>query len=171
MPKSRNNSRKSTASSKGAPKVEVDEEGYPSVVMRHTPPSSKKTTPKMPRPEFLEPSAPIPLTPPPPPPSPWETLGMSQGDYSAMIQRVFSRYEEMNKITLQKSLLDDVDDPLFWLVRIEKLEREREYFNKKRGWSAPELARVEQIDLEIEECEMELERIDNMEDQLEYEWD
>lgn len=169
MPKSnsKNSSRKSTASSKGTPKVVEDEDGYPSVVIRHTPPTIKKVTPKSPRPEFLEALLPTPVTPP----SPWETLQMSQEDYSAMMNRIFNRYKQMEREAMNESMLAELDDPRYWNMRIEHLEREREAFNKKRGWSAAEMARVEEIDLDIEECEMELDRICNMQDQVEYEYD
>jgi hypothetical protein len=170
MPKhsSRNSSRKSTASSKGTPKVEVDEDGFPSIVIRHTQPTNTKTTPKSPRPEFLESLLPMPVTPPP---SPWENLGMPEDEYNAMMDRVFSRYNEMEREFLRESMIQDLDGPRFWQTRIDMLERERSIFNKKRGWSAMEMARVEAIDLEIEECEMELDRFYNMYDQMEYEWD
>lgn len=165
--KSRNSSRKSTASSKSAPKVAVDEDGFPSVVIRYTQPTSRKTTPKSPRPEFLEPLSPT----PPAPSTPWQLLEMSEADYNAMMNRVFARYREIEKESFKLGLLADVDDPRYWTIRMEQLERERAYFNKKRGWSAAELACVERIDLELEECEMELDRIYDKEEELEYECD
>jgi hypothetical protein len=167
MPKSnsKNSSRKSTASSKGTPKVVEDEDGYPTVVIRHTPSPIKKVTPKSPRPEFLESLVPTPMTPPP---SPWENLGMHEEEYNAMMNRVFSRYKEIERDALKESMIQDLDDPVFWRMRADQLERERSVFNRKRGWSAVEMARVEQIDLELEECEMELEKIFNLQDELEY---
>lgn len=40
-----------------------------------------------------------------------------------------------------------------WVREIERLERYREKYNKKRGWSAEDLAEVEQIDKQIKECQ------------------
>jgi hypothetical protein len=148
--------------------MEVDEDGYQSVVIRYTQPSTKKITPNSPRPEFLESLVPTPTTPPS---SPWETLKMPEGDYNAMMNRVYGRYAEMEKESYQEVLLAELDDPSFWRMRIDLLERERSFFNRKRGWSAVEMARVEAIDLELEECEMELDRIFSLQDKMEYDCD
>lgn len=178
--KSRNNSRKSTASSQGRPVVRVDNEDYPSILVVNKPPTSRKNTPKSKesvssptemRPDFLEPLTPKPVTPPPPPPTPWEYLGMPEAEYHAMMERVNKMYREMEKKSYEQSLLDDLNDPYYWKMRIEQLERERSYFNKKRGWSAMDIACVESIDAQIEECEEELDRIYAEEDRLEVEYD
>ena len=175
--KSRNNSRKSTASSQGRPTVTLTEDDFPSILMVNTTPTSRKKTPKSkvsadsPRPEFLEPLSPKPSVPPPPPPTPWEHLGMPETDYYAMMQRVQKMYREMDRESYEQALAADLYDPQFWLDRIEHLEREREYFNKKRGWSAADIVCVEKIDEQIQECEDELERIYAEEDRLEVEYD
>lgn len=170
---SRNSSRKSTASSQGKPVVRVSEEDYPSIVVASKPLSVKKTTaktspPTTPRPEFLEPLSPKPITPPP---TPWEHLGMAEPEYMAMMERVKKMYLEMDKKNYQEALLDDLDSPSYWNSRIEQLEKEREYFNKKRGWSAMDIACVDSIDAQIYECEQELERIYAEADRLEVEYD
>jgi len=173
--KSRNNSRKSTASSQGKPAVLLNDDGYPSVVVINKPTTSRKSTPKSkessldsPRPEFLEPLSPNPITPPP---TPWEHLGMHEGEYHAMMQRVQAMYRVMDRESYQQALLDDLNHPWFWKDRIEHLESEREYFNKKWGWSAADILCVEKIDEQIQECEIELDRIYAEEDRLEAEYD
>lgn len=183
--KSRNNSRKSTASSstassQGRPTVRYGDDDYPSILAVTKPPSSRKNTPKAKdsvsspqevRPEFMEPLTPTPVTPPPPPPTPWEVLGMPEAEYIAMTERVNKMYREMERESYQQALLDDLNDPRYWNIRIEHLEREREYFNKKRGWSAADIACVESIDSQIYECEDELDRIYAEVDRLEVEYD
>lgn len=174
---SRNSSKKSTASSQGKPKVKVEEDdfGNISIVVKTTPQTSKKSTPKTPRPEFLEPLSPSPvspsLVPPPPPPTPWEELGMSEPEFLAMMERVRQQQREAMRENYINNLFADLKRPSFWLRRIEQLEKEREYFNKKRGWSAADIVAVDRIDEEIEECENELEMIYAEEDRLEVEYD
>jgi hypothetical protein len=171
--KSRNNSRKSTASSQGTPSVSVSNDEIPSIIITRKAPTSRKTTPKSDdslRPEFMEPLSPKALTPTPPP-TPWESLSMPEEDYIAMIERVKARYREMEREEYERVLLRELNVPRFWKDRIEHLEQEREYFNKKRGWSAIDIACVDRIDAEIEECESELERIYALEDRLEVEYD
>lgn len=103
--------------------------------------------------------------------SPWDMLGMPEVEYHAMMYRVFTRYEEIGQDTYRHSLLEDLNDPSYWTLRMNQLEREREFFNKKAAWSAAEMACVEQIDLELEECEMELDRIYDMVERMEYDCD
>lgn len=165
--KSRNNSRKSTASSQGKPTVRTNDDDFPSILVVSKPPTSRKNTPKSktscedsPRPEFLEPLTPKPIAPPPPPPTPWEVLGLPEGDYHAMMERLDKLYGDMRRGDYEANLLDEMNDPSYWKRRIEGLEREREYFNKKRGWSAADIACVDRIDEQIAECEKELQRID-----------
>ena len=167
---SRNSSKKSTASSQGTPKVKVEEDefGNISILMKPKLPTSKKTTPTTPRPVFLEPLSP---TPPPPPPTPWEDLGMTETDFRSMMDRVRNRYAEEMRMNYINNLAADLKRPSFWLRRMEQLEKEREYFNKKRGWSAADIMAVERIDGEIQECESELDTIYADEDRLEVEYD
>ena len=165
----KNTSRKSTVSVSVV--VKTDEGDFASILLPTKKPSSRRTTPVTdkapvsppvsPRPEFLEPLSPTPLSPPTPPPSPWETLGMVETDYHAMMGHVMKQYSDGMRKTYVDNLLDEMDHPSYWLRRIEQLEKEREYFNKKRGWSAAEIFAVEKIDAEIQECQEEL---DSMED-------
>lgn len=172
---SRNNkSQKSTSSTSSTP-VE-DDDGFGGL-LKITTPSSRRSTPKNTtpevRPEFLEPLSPTPvvLTPPPPPPTPWEVLGMKEEDFVAMQERVFQRAREYDRELYIENMLNDLKNPAYWLRRIESLEKEREYFNKKRGWSAAEMVCVERIDAEIQECEDEVDRIYAEEDRIEAEYD
>jgi hypothetical protein len=176
--KSRNNSRKSTASSQGKPSVRTNDDDFPSIIMINKPPTSRKNTPKSksspstqsPRPDFLEPLSPKPIATPPPP-SPWEILGLSESDYRAMMLRLDTLYRDMRRKDYENNLAQELNDPWFWRSRIESFEQEREYFNKKRGWSAADIACVDKIDEQIHECEEELERIYAEEDRLEVEYD
>jgi hypothetical protein len=172
--KSRNNSRKSTASSHDKLPVNVpSDEDFVSILMVKKP-SSRKTTPKeemsvdSPRPEFMEPLSPKPLTPPP---TPWQILGMPEPEYWAMTERVQKMYREIERKNYEEALLNDLNRPRFWEGRIEKLEKEREYFNRKGGWSAIDMACVDRIDAQIHECEIELDRIYAVEERLEVEYD
>ena len=92
---------------------------------------------------------------------------MAEPEYDAMQQRVSKMYKEMDKKAYQDALLEELSDPGYWKGRIELLEREREFFNKKRGWSAADIACVDSIDAQIHECEDELERIYAEADRLE----
>lgn len=181
--KSRNNSRntntsrKSAASQESAPRVDPEDD-WGNILIKSKP-SSRNTTPKnkvviatpAARPDFLEPLSPKPVTPPPPPPTPWEILGMPETDYHAMMNRVRQQMADSMRENYINNLLADLENPSFWLRRIEQLEKEREFFNKKRGWSAIDIAAVDRIDEELQECEDELERIYAQEDRLEAEYD
>jgi hypothetical protein len=169
-----NNSRKSTtstSSSKTTHSVNAEDDFGSVLIKIRTPTTSKKTTPKTPRPEFLEPLSPKPVTPPPPPPTPWEQLGMTEADFTAMQERVRKQMAEAMRENLINNLLAQFESPSFWLRRKESLEKEREYFNKKRGWSAMDMVAVDKIDEEIQECDDELDKLYAEEDRLECEYD
>lgn len=171
MPKSksssRTNSRKSTASSQGKPVIlNVNEDEVPSIVIT----SSRKNTPKASRPTFLEPLSPV-AQPSPPPPSPWERIGMTEMEYEELQTRVRKAFAVERKKAYESYLIADLENPVFWLRRLEHLEMQREAFNTKWGWSAAELACVERIDEEIKECEDELDRLYSEEDRIEVEYD
>jgi hypothetical protein len=173
---SRGSSRKSTAST-SSPALQSKDDDFPSIVIANKPLSIKKKTPdttspaQSPRPEFLEPLVCTPTSPAPPAPQPWDTLGISEPEYHAMNQRLQAMYRESERKTYQESLLRDMNDPMYWELRMEQLEREREFFNKKRGWSAGDIMCVDRIDAQIKECEDELERISSYEDKLEADYD
>ena len=173
--KSKSNSRSSTASTKSTVSVHLDDD-FASILVKLKPVTTKKTTPKAvtPRPEFLEPLSPTPSSPPPPPPpppSPWETVGMTESDFTTMQDRVRKQMAEDMRQNYISNIIADLKTPSFWNKRIESLEKEREYFNKKRGWSAADIACVEQIDDEIKECQEEVEALYAEEDRLEYVYD
>lgn len=109
--------------------------------------------------------------PPTPPPTPWETLGMTEEDFLSMMERVRLQQREFDRERYMNNLVAELKTPAFWLGRIERLEKEREYFNKKRGWSAADILCVDRIDDEIRECEEELDLIYAEEDRLEVEYD
>ena len=96
---------------------------------------------------------------------------MPEGEYKAMMDRVFARYEEIDRENYANALLEEFQHPRYWTARMNQLEKDREFFNKKRGWSAAEMACVERIDMEIEDCEVELDRIYSKVEQMEYDCD
>jgi hypothetical protein len=152
------------------------EDDFASILVKLKPvPSSRKSTPKnvtTPRPEFLEPLSPTPLSPvPSPTTTPWELVGMTEADYTAMQARVQKQMRESMREDYINNLLADLKNPSFWYRRMDSLETEREYFNKKRGWSAVDIACVKKIDEEIKECEEELDALCEQQDRLEYEYD
>lgn len=89
--------------------------------------------PKSPRPEFLEPIAKSPRVNP----------------------------VELYKQRMSEVWEEEMERPEFWVNKIEQLEKEREKYNTKRGWSADDLDNVERIDQEIKFCEYELDELVN----------
>lgn len=81
---------------------------------------------------------------------------MTEEDYFAMMQRVQKRMEEYNRECYMNYLEYYYGSSRYWSCRLEQLEREREHYNKKRGWSAADILAVERIDSDIEECQYEL---------------
>jgi len=171
--KSRTNSRKSTASAKSAQSnisVTADDD-FGNIIIKVKPTSIKKTTPNnasSPRPEFLEPLSPTPSVQST---APWDLVGMTEADFTAMQARVHKQMAETMCQDYVRNLLADLKNPSFWYQRIDRLETEREYFNKKRGWSALDVTCVEKIDQEIKECEQEIDALCAEEDRVEYEYD
>ncbi len=109
------------------------------IIVQQAPPALKSpkspTSPSEKRPEFLEPIS---------PPKPTAHLKI---------------YEEEMKQRQQDYLDWEASLPSTWIREIERLEREREKYNKKAAWSASDLATVERIDQEIKECELFLDRM------------
>ena len=60
----------------------------------------------------------------------------------------------------------EASQPGTWIREIDRLEREREPYNKKRSWTAKDLAAVEKIDQKIKACE---EILGRMEEEAYYE--
>lgn len=96
---------------------------------------------------------------------------MTEEEFLAMQERVRKQMMETMRENYINNLLAEIESPSFWLRRIEQLEKEREYFNKKRGWSAADMLAVDKIDEEIEECQVELDKLCAEEDRLENEYD
>lgn len=182
MPSKKNTSRKSTASQGTKPKVVLTETlDFPSIVITHKQktPSSRNSTqsskaksspPLSPRPEFLEPLSPRMMSPLPTKPI-WDQMGMMEADFHAMQERVFKAYEEGMRKNYKSALLADWDDPSYWKGRRDLLERERGRFNQMRAWSSAVIAKAEELDAQIAECEDRLEEIYAEEDRLEAEYD
>lgn len=157
MPK--NNTRKNTKQTKQvaekpmadatAPATD-DDWGFGSILVKntHNTTRSKKKTPE-PKPEPIP--EPIPE---------WEQVGMTEEDYKAMRERTAKQMLEWQIENFNRNMLADLDTIAYWESRIETLEKARERYNKKRGWSAEDLLAVEQIDQEICECEDEIDRIE-----------
>ncbi len=66
--------------------------------------------------------------------------------------------EDMKK-NQEEFLAWEASQPGTWIREIDRLEREREPYNKKRSWSAKDLAAVEKIDEKIKACEQILDRM------------
>jgi hypothetical protein len=161
MPK--NTTRKNTKQTKQVaekPKADAtapaneDEWGFGSILVKSTPNTtrSKKKTPE-PKPEPIP--EPIPE---------WEQVGMTEEDYKAMRERTAKQMLEWQIENFNRNMLADFDTIAYWESRIETLEKSRERYNKKRGWSAEDVAAVEEIDAEIQECENEIARIEAYDD-------
>ena len=93
-------------------------------------PKTPPTSPKATRPEFLEPMVISPT--------------VSEG--------IKKQWREEMRQSEQQYYGWEANLPATWEREIERLERERERFNKKPNWSASDLAKVERIDKELESC-------------------
>lgn len=111
--------------------------------------------------------------PPPPPPVPeWEQMGMSEEEFVAFRERMVKQMLEWQMEDYKRNLLAEYDSIAYWENSIERLERSRERYNKKWGWSADDVAAVGEIDADIKECQENIARIEGMygdQDDLYYE--
>lgn len=169
-PSSRNSSRKSTKSHVSV-SVDRNDEDFPSILLRKSAPTAKKTTPtskesSSPRPEFMEP-----LTREPSPTPMWAQMGLSEEEYSSRVAKYQKQMQDDMLRMYQEAIVAELQTPEYWQRRMERLEEERFSFHKKRGWSITDQYRIEQIDAELMECEEEIERIYAEVDRLEYEYD
>ncbi len=96
---------------------------------------------------------------------------MTQDEFDAMQERVHKTYVEDMKKNYQSALLAEWDDPSYWRWRRELLERERGRLNQMAAWSSAVIAKAEELDVQIEECDTRLEEIYAEEDRLEVEYD
>ncbi len=113
---------------------------------------SKKKTPA-PKPEPIP--EPIPE---------WEQVGMTEEEYKALRERTMQQMLQWQIENYTRNMIADLDSVSFWESRIETLEKSRERYNKKRGWSAEDVAAVDAIDAEIQECENEIARLEEYDD-------
>jgi hypothetical protein len=60
------------------------------------------------------------------------------------------------------------NDILFWERRMESLEKRRQRYSQKAAWSSETIKLVEKIDLDIRECEVEIESLSSKADYLEW---
>lgn len=158
MPK--NTTRKNTKQTKQVaekPKADTandDDWGFGNLIVKTNPNStrSKKKTPE-PKPEPI-----------PEPKPEWEQVGMTEEEYRALQERMAKQMLEWQMETYRNNLIAELDSVAYWESRIESLEMSRQRYNKKRGWSGEDVAAVEEIDKEIQECENEISRIDGYEE-------
>ena len=153
MPNKKQTSRKNTVATK--PKAEVvttEDDWAVNITVKSAPNSRASTRSKKPEP-VPEPPRVVPD---------WERVGMTQEEYEGMMERVAKAAHEYQVQRYRESLLADLDSISYWENRIESLERSRERFNRKAGWSAEAIRSVEEIDKEIEFCEQNIDRIEAM---------
>lgn len=99
---------------------------------------------------------------PPPPPEPipeWEQVGMTKEAYDALCQKIAKEMVEAQLQSMRDSYVQELETIAYWSGRIDTLNKQRERYNKKRGWSAETIDAVEQIDKDIKECQEEINRI------------
>ena len=60
------------------------------------------------------------------------------------------------------------NDILFWERRMESLEKRRQRYSQRGAWSSEIIKLVEKIDLDIRECEVEIEGLFSKADYLEW---
>ena len=135
--------------------VDDDDDGFGSILSKIAPRNTTRSNKKKNTPPQPPPPAPVPE---------WEQVGMTQEDYEALRQRIAKEMMDSQIESYKQAMLDDLDSISFWEGRIETLERSRERYNKKRGWSADDIAAVEEIDAEINECENEIASIESLDD-------
>ena len=59
-------------------------------------------------------------------------------------------------------------DIIYWERRMETLEKRRQRYSQKGAWSSEIIKVVEKIDLDIRECELEIEDLFSKADYLEW---
>lgn len=89
----------------------------------------------------------------------WEQLGMTKEAFEELRAKTAKEMAEAQVENLRQSYLADIDSVSYWQGRKEFLEKLREPYNKMPGWSADVIGQVEQLDLDIKECEDEIDRL------------
>lgn len=145
---SRNNKQVSKPKAEVTKKEEMEDDWGGNIVVKSAPSSrgstrSNKSEPKQepPKPE-------------------WERVGMTEEEYTAMRERVAKEMMAFQIEQFRAAMIADLESASYWSSRLECLERQRERYNQKRGWSAEVFAEVDRIDAEISECEKNLERLE-----------
>lgn len=96
---------------------------------------------------------------PPPPVPEWEQVGTTKEEYEALCEKVKKQMIDSQLESIKQIMIAELDSISYWQSRIEKLQKMREPYNKRQGWSAEVLEEVEQIDANIQDCENEIDRI------------
>jgi hypothetical protein len=139
---------------------EESDDGFGSIaILMRTTTSSRSSTQSNKSKKSVETPPP---TPAPEPVPEWEQVGMTKEDYETLCQKIAKQKVEDEIASARKQALEEVDTIEYWERRIESLERYRERFNKKRGWSSEVMDEVEEIDKSIADCEEEIARIQKM---------
>jgi len=131
---------------------EDDDWGTGKIVVKSAPTQTRK---KKPAPEPVK--EPEVVTPPIPE---WEQVGMTEQEYKALRERVAKQMAEWQMENIRAAMEADLDSVCYWTIRVETLERCRERYNKKRGWSAEDIDAVDEIDAEIQQCEDNIDRLE-----------
>jgi hypothetical protein len=129
-------------------KVETDDDWGSNILIKNTPTQTRKKKVVEKEPEVK------------PPVPEWEKVGMTEQEYKALQQRVAKQMLEWQLEKTKAAMVADLDSTAYWESRLETLERSRERYNKKRGWSAEDIQAVDEIDAEIRECEENIDRIE-----------
>jgi hypothetical protein len=135
-------------------KDDDDDWGAAKIVVKSEPNQTRK---KKAAPEPVKEPEPIVVTPPIPE---WEQVGMTEQEYKALRERVAKQMAEWQMENIRAAMEADLDSVCYWSSRLETLERCRERYNKKRGWSAEDIDAVNEIDAEIQECEDNIDRLE-----------
>ena len=84
---------------------------------------------------------------------------MTKEEYEALCEKVKKQMIDSEVESIKQNMIADLDSISYWKSRIEKLQKMREPYNKKPAWSAEMMEQVEQVDLEIQECLDEIDKI------------
>ena len=86
---------------------------------------------------------------------------MSGEEFKGLGGRVAKQMVAWQVENLKVAMAAEWDSIAYWESRIETLERYRERYNKKRGWSAEDIDAVDGIDDEIRVCEDNIQRLED----------
>jgi hypothetical protein len=88
---------------------------------------------------------------------------------SPISEAIRKQWREDMKRNAEEYLNWESSLPSTWEREIQRLEKERERFNRKAGWSASDMKRVEEIDEELKACNEILNRFYDYEEDYESE--